>query len=314
MLNSQTICTCSVFGRQKRYDPTKTTTLRNAFAAAMRKRFRFLCSAIVQKVDKEDCFGLRDPAHRITLLSGEFVFSTTAQKVDAFMAWLRQMEEVEGSIKTKTLSTQLGASLNPIWANKYLLDSYERGVSRAQQELKAAGFDIPDLRVVGGMKTLLSTPMHLDRLGILYSRAFTELKGITEAMDKQLSIILTKGLMDGVGPRQIATLLTRTITGPDGDLGITDSIGRYIPAARRAEMLARTEIIRAHHIATVQEYKNWGAAGVKVEVEWQTAGYNVCPQCSRLSGKVFTLTEIETMIPAHPNCRCCAVPVVVARG
>jgi SPP1 gp7 family putative phage head morphogenesis protein len=155
----------------------------------------------------------------------------------------------------------------------------------------------------------MDTPMHIDRIGLVYSRVYSELKGITNDMDKQISTILAQGLIDGKNPRDLARLLVRTITGPSGDLGITDSLGRYIPAARRAEMLARTEIIRAHHAATVQEYKNWGLEGVQVKAEWQTAGWNVCPQCANLQGKIFSLTQIETMIPAHPNCRCCAVPV-----
>ena len=95
-------------------------------------------------------------------------------------------------------------------------------------------------------------------------------------------------------PMVLAKLLTKTISGPVGDLGITDTLGRFIPAERRAKVLARTEIIRAHHSATMQEYKNWEVEGVKVKAEWQTAGdARVCEECGAMEGRVFTLEEME---------------------
>lgn len=313
MLNYQTICICKskpsegVYKRQAKYDPTKTTALRNAFSVAMRKRFKTLCMAIVKKVVTEDCFGLKDQEHRITVLSGEFNFVRSADKVTAFMDWLKQQEKL-GILSTGTAS-QLGTGIEGAWTDMYITDSYQRGVQRARYESIKAGYSVPKLDGAAGLAATMDTPFHMDRIGLVFSRVYAELKGITNDMDKQVSTILAQGLIDGKNPRDLARLMVRTITGPDGDLGITDSLGRYIPAARRAEMLARTEIIRAHHAATVQEYKNWGLAGVKVMAEWQTAGWNVCPKCSELQGKVFTISQIETMIPAHPNCRCVAIPV-----
>jgi SPP1 gp7 family putative phage head morphogenesis protein len=129
-------------------------------------------------------------------------------------------------------------------------------------------------------------------------------------MDSQISRILATGIAEGRGPLELARLLTKTITGPFGDLGITDTLGRFIPAKRRAEMLARTEIIRAHHVATIREYRNWAVAGVKVKAEWQTTS-GACDLCADLQGKIFSLNQIEGMIPYHPRCRCCALPVEV---
>ncbi len=250
----------------------------------------------------------KDPqTNQLATHSGEFNFSRSADKVTAFMEWLRQQEKL-GLLAIGT-ANQLGQGVEGSWTDFYIADSYERGVQRARYELIKRGYDVPALDKLAPVSATFSTPFHIDRVGLVFSRVYTELKGITNDMDKQISTILAQGLVDGKNPRDLARMLVRTITGPDGDLGITDTLGRYIPAARRAEMLARTEIIRAHHIATVQEYKNWGLEGVTVMAEWQTAGYNVCPKCSELQGKVFTISQIETMIPAHPNCRCCAIPV-----
>jgi SPP1 gp7 family putative phage head morphogenesis protein len=80
---------------------------------------------------------------------------------------------------------------------------------------------------------------------------------------------------------------------------------------RRAEILARTETIRAHHLANIQEYRRWKIFDVKVLAEFLTAGdARVCPQCATLHGSIWTLDEIETMIPVHPQCRCIAIPFI----
>jgi SPP1 gp7 family putative phage head morphogenesis protein len=161
----------------------------------------------------------------------------------------------------------------------------------------------------GGIQAVMTTPLHMDRVGVVYSRAYSELKGITSAMDKQISQVLAKGIIDGENPKALARALVKTISGIGGDLSMTDSLGRFIPARRRAAMLARTEIIRAHHQGQVQEMRNWAVAGVTVKAEWVTAGYNVCPKCAENNGKQYTLDEIEPLIPFHPNCRCAIIPI-----
>lgn len=313
MLN---LCTCSshtpsVHSRAVRYDPTRTTGLRNAFVRDMDKRFSRIMAAIVSKIVAGDCFGLKDQVHRITLLSGEFNFQTTSDKVQSFMDWLDDLVEKD-LLMVDFAAKQLGTGVNAAWTNKYITDSYFRGAQRARYDLKTAGYKVPDWQSTGGLSGAMQVPQHLDRVGVLYTRTFSDLKGITAAMDTQVSKVLAQGLIDGKGQMEIARILRKTITGEGPEtLGITDSLGRYIPAKRRAEMLARTEIIRAHHVGTVQEYRNWGAANVKVKAEWVTAGYNVCPDCAQLEGKVFTIDQIETMIPRHPNCRCSTIPVII---
>ncbi len=122
--------------------------------------------------------------------------------------------------------------------------------------------------------------------------------------------MLAQGMADGLGPRQLARNLTRTISGPVGDLGITDTLGRFIPAERRAVILARSEIIRAHAQAQLQEFENWGVAGVTAAAEFRTAGdTRVCPLCAPIDGRVYTIEQARNIIPVHPQCRCAWLPV-----
>lgn len=295
---------------QSKYDPTHTTVLRNVFAKAMDKAFDEFTEIIKKAVDEQDCFGLKKGLQSYQMTPPawkEFAFARSQDKVTAFMSWLKEQED-KGLLKIGEIQ-QAGLGVEGEWTNKYVFDSYKRGVIRARYEMKKAGYKTPSIDETGGIEVSMSTPFHLDRLGLLYTRTFSELKGVTSAMDGQISRVLAQGIADGDNPRDLARKLIATVNGDGVDrLGITDTLGRFIPAKRRANMIARTEIIRAHHAATIQEYQNWAVEGLVIEVEWQTAGYNVCSQCAELQGQTFTLDQIRNKIPMHPNCRCCALP------
>lgn len=301
-----------------RYDPTHTITLRNAFVHDMNRRFAKLTRVIRTAIVDEDCFGLkREPrptvfAELFTPGHQAFDFPRSADKVRAFLAWLERQAEL-GLLEIVTFR-QLGQSVESAWTDKYVLSAYQKGIARARQELnKQSSGRIPTIEASGGIVAAFnSLPIHSERAGLLYTRVYNDLKGITNAMDQQISRVLSQGMIEGRGPRELARRLVRTITGPGGDLAITDSLGRYIPAKRRAEMLARTEMIRAHHYGNVQEMRNWGVEGVIVKAEWVTAGdERVCPLCLEKEGKIFTLDEIEPLIPLHPQCRCVVIPLDV---
>jgi len=301
--------TYSTLQSKRAYDPTHTSTLRAAFERAMSTKFAKLRGEIRKAIVVEDCFGLRPLKTNATMGNRAFDFGTSADKVEAFMEWLHKESSAIILDLTNTDVVKVGSGINKAWTNTYIDSSYQKGIARARTELLAAGYPVPSVEESGGIHVLFNQPIHTDRVGILYTRVFTQLKGITDQMGTQISQVLSQAMMDGKGPAEMARLLTRTITGPMGDLGITDTLGRFIPAQRRAMTLARTEVIRAHHLATVQEYRNFGVAGVNVKAELRTAGDDrVCDKCKSLEAQTFTLDAVEKLIPVHPGCRCCAIP------
>ena len=310
------IHTASALSTYRESDPTRTITLRRNFARQMRVRFTKVIRAIQDALVNKDVLGLTEQRQTVTRFSGyssglgyrAFDFPTADAKINAFMDWLREM--VDSEILEVSTRQRLGQSINVAWTNVFIEDAYKRGVLRATYEMRRSQFpNVGTLESRGGMSAVLGGPIHADRLGILFTRTFNDLKGITDAMDNQISRVLTQGMADGDGPRLLARKLRHVISGMGENLGITDTLGRYIPAQRRAEILARTETIRAHHQAMVQEYRNFGLVGVRVQAEFKTAGDDrVCPQCQPLEGNFFTLDEIQNMIPVHPQCRCIALP------
>lgn len=301
----------ATYQQLRQADPTKTNVQRATFVRDMDRRFNKIKKMIVEAVVTNDCFGL-NPKIQVNegLPKKAFQFSTNPEKVEKFMSWINRQTEQE--LLTVQFRSQLGQASQAPWTNMYISDSYKRGVDRAAYEAKKG--KVPGAKTVaerGGIEAVMGTPIHMDRLGMLYTRTFTELKGITAAMDTQISKVLAQGIADGDSPAAIARKLNKVI---GGGLDLTTKtkagIQRTIPAQVRARTLARTEVIRAHHAATIQEYRNFGLAGVKVQAEWSTAGFNVCDKCASLEGKIYTLDEIEGMIPFHPNCRCIALPTI----
>lgn len=289
------------------YDPTRTTTLRNLFTKAMDKRFNKLTNDVIKKVYMDDFFGL-NPI-QLNTNAVPYAFPRSAQKVEEFMAWLKKQADA-GILSIKEYE-QIGTAIDKAWTNLYITDSYKRGIIRARYELQKAGYDVPSTDATGGIELSTMVPMHMDRLGLLYSRVYSDLKGITAAMDTQISRVLTQAMADGDDIRTIVRKLVGTINGTGlGDLSLTDTLGRFIPAQRRAMILTRTEIIRAHHQAMIQEYMNWGLEGIAIQAEVLTAGDDrVCSVCEAVAAaSPYTLEVAMNLIPVHPQCRCIALP------
>jgi SPP1 gp7 family putative phage head morphogenesis protein len=294
-----------------RIDPTNTTSLRNAFARDMKRRFAELTRVLKKAIVEEDCFGLKVQTYQMSTPGKKaFAFSRSAEKVDMFMEWLKKQVD-KGIVDVKTYQ-QVGSSIEAAWTNLYIYDSYKRGLQKARQELIRSGYDVPSIDATGGIDVAMQNIFHAERVGLLFTRVYNDLKGITAQMDTQISRVLSQGMIDGDGMLMIARKLIATINGTGmGELGITDTLGRFIPAARRAEMIARTEIIRAFTEATLQEYRNWGVYNIKVLAEWHTTGDDrVCDICQSHEGKIYTLDEASGLIPKHPNCRCIFLPYV----
>jgi len=302
----------STFSINNKYDPTRTTALRNLFVKKMDERFNRLCNAIYKKIVTEDFFGLGQEVVTTNISKPAFTFSRSAEKINEFMAWLDQQVK-EGILSIKQYE-QIGTSIESAWTNLFIVDTYKRGVIRARYELQKAGYDVPSIDATGGVEMSMLLPIHVERLGLLFTRVFSDLKGITDAMDSIISRLLAQGMADGDGSILITRKILGAINGTGmGDLSLTDTLGRFIPARTRATILARTEIVRAHHQAMINEYRNWTLENIIVLAEVITAGDDrVCSLCEAMAAKgPYTLDEAENLIPNHPQCRCIALPYEV---
>lgn len=291
-----------------RLDPTRTTTLRLRFVRQMNKRFEALKWEIRISIVDQDCFAIQ-PREAIGILQATparaFEFKRTEEKINGFMRWLEEQEQL--GILEKIYRPGARPSVGAAWTDLYIDTAYRQGIRRGGQELRAAGYPVPSWESVpGGVGAIMAQPIHAERIAVIYSRTYEDLKSVTQVMNAQvrrqiadgLTTGLARGLAEGKNPKVIARELYKDIANR------VDKIGKV-----RARMIARTEIIRAHHVANIQEYRRAESEGVTVQVEWLT-GANPCSICADNASKSpYKIDEIEGEIPAHPNCTCCPKPV-----
>lgn len=95
----------------------------------------------------------------------------------------------------------------------------------------------------------------------------------------------------GIRPREIAKQIK-------DDFGVS---------AYQAARLVNTELAKVVSDAQLDVYRN---SGVVDKIMWMaTLESNTCDYCAEMDGKEFLLNDAPK-IPAHPNCRCCYVPIV----
>lgn len=279
---------------QLKFDPTRTTILRRRWEADMRRRFKKVDRANRILIVTDDVFGLKSSTTLQTFQEREaWKFLTDTQKTTQYRAWLQQQIDAE-------ILTTDGITGQP-WTGTYVESAYRRGTVRAYTETNIAKLIEEPSIFAGGqaefLRSAFSQPETLSKIEFISTRAFTDLKGVTDAMSQQLSRHLANGLVQGSGPLAIAREMSK-------------SIGAL--SRNRAEVIARTETIAAHAEGQLDAFERLGVEQVGIEAEWQTAGdERVCPLCNPLDGVVMPVKEARGLIPRHPNCRCSWSPASV---
>lgn len=263
--------------------------LRTSFARDVRRRFARVKTAVVQLVVTDDAFGLEPNApFSVNAERQVWRFLTNEQKLTQFRRWLTKLVDEE------ILTTD--AQGRP-WTGRYVESAYRKGVIRAFVDARGKDIkkstDFFEGTKEQFLRSAFAAPERLAKVRLLATRAFEELRGITNTMATQLNRALANGIVQGQNPKQIARVMVRNIDGL---------------SKARANMIARTEIVHAHAEGQLDTFEELGE-DVGVLAEWSTAGDDrVCPQCSPLEGKTFTVEEARGLIPRHPNCRCAWIP------
>lgn len=269
----------------KRIDPTHTLRIRRAYDKELERRFRKLEAQLVEMIVEADALKL---THE---LRTNAPYQPSADAVQRFMAWLKRAQ-ARDILGVEIGTSQRGASQS--WQNLYLRATYQSAMQRAAGRLRGKGARIEDTWISGAF----NRPIHADRAGLIFTRSYEYLQGINEQNASRISGILTQGMVEGAAAREIAKRVVEVTK----------------MSLKRAQTLARTEVIAAHAEATLNAYEEADAQGVEIEAEFTTAGDNkVCPKCAGLEGKIIKVKDARSpqyRIPRHPNCRCAWNPIV----
>ena len=113
---------------------------------------------------------------------------------------------------------------------------------------------------------------------------------------------ILSGVATGKGSDDIVRDLGRVIEDKESFRNAGSRV--FSKAQYRMEMIARTEILRAHNQGRMKFHRQVGVQ----KLEWMTMeDERTCPVCGGLDGKQFDIDKFPS-IPAHPHCRCCALP------
>jgi len=293
--------------RQLSDDPTHTTQIRENFLRELRRRFKRLRGRIREVVGyDEDRFNLKQDA---ALADAEDIerFPSNEGKTRQFLKWLRERLR-DGVLEVaSTREVRNGEH----WSATFIRAAYTRGWENALDRLQQAGVETAEVEDVFRM----GVPQ--EQLQRLYTRTYENLQSVTQDALPAVRETLTKGLAEGVNPREMARRLTKEV--------------RTIQRTQ-AEVLARTEVINSYSEATLNRYERASVDGVTVSGEFSTADDSrVCPICEAIEGaeyavdemrsETFTFTPSESepdylegeypvRPPVHPQCRCAILPVV----
>jgi len=140
-------------------------------------------------------------------------------------------------------------------------------------------FAAPDLEALESQIGFLGDGSPLRRVLLRHGAATVDSAGVE----------LVAGLVRGLGPREVAQALTRTL-----GTGLSKSL-----------LIARTEMMRSHRQASDASF---GAnADVLDGWRWSAAlSDRTCSACLALDGQVF---PIGTVFGSHPACRCTMIPI-----
>lgn len=287
-------------------DPSRTTMLKAAFIRDFNRRFRSLLKLIRISIIDNDAFGIdNQPATLAAIPKRAFQFDTAHSKAVKFMDWLYQQED-EGILQ---IIHRPGVADKP-WTNKYIDSAYQRGIRNSDAWLKQVGTGGSiTMQLPGSLPQAIQGPIHAGRIATIYTRTFEALKTVTDVMNVQVQEQIVKGLTEGLAqglaegksPRVIARELYKNVEDR------VDKIGKV-----RARMIARTEILNAHNVAVLSEYELAEQMIGKVVMVDVSLGANPCEICIDLeAGGPYTRLIADGQLPAHPNCVCVHIPVIV---
>ena len=183
----------------------------------------------------------------------------------------------------EAIDGHLDAEVNskaPAIINKNTENAYKGGLRASSRQLKRHGITI-------GFGLM---PRDIEAMGLLRANALSLVKTVGTDAKKEIIRIMSEGYMNGWGVPK----MSREIRGSVGNLT------KY-----RADMIARTETIRAYNEAARNNYRK---AGLK-KYRWVAAyGERTCPECADRDGNIYDMND--SLPPLHPNCRCSISPVV----
>lgn len=192
----------------------------------------------------------------------------------------------------------------------YLSSAYNDAIRDTIQSSK----NMADPKVVGDEISMIVrqldadafNPQQVQSLGLVYSRVFNEMKGLTDSMKVDLSETLTRGMASGLGIREITQDIAKRV-------GVGFS---------RAQRISRTEILGAYRTAQRAKTKQINddiyanSPFVQKQLWFSALASTSRPNHVVKHGETFDIQEVEQFYSENGNsinCLCSQSPILVNR-
>ena len=149
-------------------------------------------------------------------------------------------------------------------------------------------------------------PQQVNSLGLVYSRVFNEMKGLSDSMKVDLSETLTRGMASGLGIRQITQDVAKRV-------GVGFS---------RAQRISRTEILGAYRTAQRAKTKEINetiyndSPFVQKQLWFSALAMTSRPHHVARHSEIYSIQEVEEFYSKNGNsinCLCNQSPILVNR-
>lgn len=228
---------------------------------------------------------------------------------------LNRLESLpENKLKARTglerLQADIAETTNILKRNQTL--RFRRIIKNAYRKGIASGIDeLIKARLPGyaGLKKKDSqslanhafTLIDRDALDFMINYSLTLSGDVQRELSDGIKRTLLTAITTGTGPADIVRELGSVVKDPDS---FRRAGGRVFQRAQyRMELIARTEVLRAHNQGRLKFHREVGVQ----RLEWLTADdERTCPVCRPLHERIFSIDRFPP-IPHHPQCRCTSV-------
>jgi len=260
----------------RKADPAGVLADQKKFYDDMHRRFVVMKDTINKEVLQQDGLGL---TNAVLLSSGSMNGVTDSDRLHAFESW------IAGLIASTILFN--GESEVSKWTDAYIIQAWDKGAHHTVSQLEDPELDqeLSDLPETLSIATAAGAVA-----AVLLTNAWSEMEGIAAGLKQRATRAVTDGLLKKQNPKQITEALQSVINETEN---------------RRTSVLVHMETMRAAIRGATQTLRLNRISSVTLVAEWLTMqDGHVCPRCRANEGKVFSLEEIEALIPLHGLCRC----------
>ena len=168
-------------------------------------------------------------------------------------------------------------------------DEYDRLFTDVLAKAQTAGVDVADALVgqMAGERPRIDVSIPLEATLAAAKQSHGYLRKHGEHFAETTAEIVASGIAEG----------------RSGDRIVKDMRDRLGVVKSRAEVIVRTETLRAYNEASNSYYAQ---NGIDQVLYYATADDRSCPICAPRGGKIYKRTDIR--VPVHPRCRCYLAP------